>query len=169
MKKHYSPQESAELLEIAKTTTNVFVDAKKYAKKTNRSYKSVYNRLYRDRVVLGIHTPKDKESDSLKKTTFFYTKEQVAAITESLNEGLNPSEVTRKFAMTWGLSFPSLYTKVANIKHKLKEEPTPVAKIIVEQQPVATQEMELQMSSGSTFDCKPSRVTICKDHIRIYF
>jgi hypothetical protein len=169
MKKRYSEQEAAELLELAKVTTNPHVDAKKYAKKTSRSYRSIYNRLYRTRVVLGIHTPKDKESDSLKKTTFFYTKEQVAAITECLNDDMNASDITRKFHMAWGLSFPSLYTKVAKIKHKLKEQPTPVAKIVVEQQPVATQEMELQMSSGSTFDCKPSRVTICKDHIRIYF
>jgi hypothetical protein len=171
MKKHYSKQESAELLELAKTTTNPHVDAKKYAKKTSRSYKSVYNRLYRTRVVLGLHTAKTKSVDPLKKTTFFYTKEQVSAITECLNDGMNPSDITRKFAMAWGLSFPSLYIKVAKIKHKLKEEPAPITKIVVEEQPVqvAVQEMELQMSSGSTFDCKPSRVTICKDHIRIYF
>jgi len=172
MKKQYTNKEAAELTELAKTTANVFIDAKNYAEKTGRSYKSVYNRLYRERMILGIHKPKSKEVDPLKKTTFFYTKEQVSAITKCLNDGMNASDITRKFHMAWGLSFPSLYTKVANIKHKLKEEATPVAKIVVEEQPVqvvAVQEMELQMSEGSTFDCKPSRVTICKDHIRIYF
>ena len=173
----YTPQETAELLEIAKTTINVYADSRKFAKKIGKSEKSVYNRIYRERMSLGIVKPRAKVikvADPLKKTTFFYTKEQVDLIAAELNAGLNPTEVTRKFHMSWGLSFPALYIKVAKIKHALKNAPAPVevTKVVSKQsvevvQPA--QEMELQMSEGSTFDCKPSRVTICKDHIRIYF
>ncbi len=184
-KSQYTAQENAELLEIAKTTNNVYRDSRKFAKKIGKSEKSVYNRIYRERMSLGIVRSKAKPVEvvsSSKKTTFFYTKEQVDLITKELNAGLNPTEITRKFHMSWGLSFPCLYQKVARIKRELAKqpvsisEPVPVAKIVVEK-PVKTvqkmlppvQEMELQMSEGSTFDCKPSRVTICKDHIRIYF
>lgn len=164
---YYTEKDCLELSELAKITTNVSSDAKKYAQKTGRSYKSVCNRLYRERISLGLVMPKIKEVDSLKKTSYFYTTEQVSLINKCLNENMNPTEISHKFHKNWGLSFSNLYNKTLKLKHKLNNEPAPITKIVVEQQPV--QEMELQMSEGSTFDCKPSRVTICKDHIRIYF
>lgn len=175
-KSQYTEQQTAELKEIAKTSINVYVDSRKFAKKIGKSEKSVYNRIYRERMSLGIVRSNAKPIQiavSSKKTTFFYTKEQVNLITQELKNGLNASDITRMFHISWGLSFPALYIKVAKIKHDLNK-PIPVAKtkIVVKQQVVETpvvQEMDLQMTAGSTFDCKPSRVTICKDHIRIYF
>lgn len=174
----YTQQEIAELKEIAKTTINVYADSRKFAKKIGKSEKSVYNRIYRERMDLGIATSKTKQvvvNEPLEKITFFYTKKQVSLITEALKDGLTASETTRKFAISWGLSFHALYSKVKRIKDGLKKPArVPKATIIVKQEAVeqntpVVQEMDLQMTEGSTFDCKPSRVTICKDHIRIYF
>ena len=114
-----------------------------------------------------------------KNTIKFYTKEELRTIETSLAIGMTPFKISRKYAEEWDRSQHALHQRVLKLqrdinpdkprksKEKLKSRVTQIE--VVEQNTPVMQEMELQMTEGSTFDCKPSRVTICKDHIRIYF
>lgn len=110
----------------------------------------------------------------------FYTKEELALIKQEISLEIPLGKIAEKYAKEWNRPINGIYYKVVSIYNKLNPEIAQarkiktkvnprVTKVQVVEQPTLLQEIELQMSEGSTFDCKPSRVTICKDHIRIYF
>lgn len=116
----------------------------------------------------------------VERKILFYTKEQLALIKQEISLEIPLGKIAEKYAKEWNRPINGIYYKVLSIYNKLNPEIAQarkiktkvnprVRKVQVVKQPTLLQEIELQMSEGSTFDCKPSRVTICKDHIRIYF
>jgi hypothetical protein len=123
--------------------------------------------------------PKTMKSE-VERKILFYTKEQLALIKQEISLEIPLGKIAEKYAKEWNRPINGIYYKVLSIYNKLNPEIAQarkiktkvnprVRKVQVVKQPTLLQEIELQMSEGSTFDCKPSRVTICKDHIRIYF
>jgi hypothetical protein len=109
----------------------------------------------------------------LKRPNHFYTKEQLTQIEGCIALEMRTDKIVQRFMREWDKPLTGLTHKVREVKRNLKRralapQSTSTIQVVEETTPMV-QEMELQMTEGSTFDCKPSRVTICKDHIRIYF
>lgn len=184
----YTDEEFLEILKVESKGTDIATESKRLGKKFDKPYRSIYNMMYRTRKAkqeLNNETvksnPKTMRSEvKTKGTVRFYTKEELALIEQDITLQIPLGKIAEKYAKKWNRSINGMYYKVVAIYNKLNPETAQARKIKTKVQPRVTevkvvqqvalvQEMELQMSSGSTFDCKPSRVTICKDHIRIYF
>ena len=90
----------------------------------------------------------------MAKSSFFYTKEQVAELKRVAASNEPASTVAQRLSRQWKRSEAGVYAKICTIRKsggKLKRE------------------NKMALPQGFSFDFTPKRAEMFQDHVRLYF
>ena len=117
------------------------------------------------------------------KSTFFYTEEQTSILKQAIFRGDNLKDAAARYAAQWDKRRQNVLVKLYNLKKEMQGEVaadkqpsereqeiinkiTPKTSVKVN---VASPEQGIELPEGFVFTGTPKKVTLFKDHFRVYF
>lgn len=89
-----------------------------------------------------------------KKSSFFYTPQQVKELKTAAATNEPATRIAQRLSRQWNRSEAGIYVKIATLRKtggKLKRE------------------NKMALPAGFSFDFKPTRAEMFKNHVRLYF
>lgn len=90
----------------------------------------------------------------MKKSPFFYTRQQIKELKTVAASGEPATKVAKRLSRQWNRSEAGVYAKICTLRKtggKLKKE------------------NGMALPAGFSFDFKPTKAEMFKNHVRLYF